>query len=155
MPQSPVRLFKRFAEFVPQEQIAALPKGTRGIYALYKSRRDDANPSRGTKRFDLVYVGMAASGRRGGIRSRLLSHRRRKEDLWTHFSAFQVWDNIRDEEVKELEGLFRHLYRKDTKANRLNVQRGFKKMRQIRQNNLRLWKDASLPPPSARYGRDT
>jgi hypothetical protein len=77
--------------------------------------------------------GMAVAGRRGGIRGRLTSHvkSKRKGKRWTHFSAFEVWDNIRQEEVAELEGLFRHIYRKDPDANRLNIQRGFKKARQL------------------------
>lgn len=150
MPQSELRLIKRFAEYVPQEHTSSVPTKIRGIYALYRRRR-----SRGKYRFDVVYVGMAAIGGRGGLRGRLISHRRRKGNLWTHFSVFQAWDNIRDEEIKELEGLFRHLYRKDTRANRLNVQRGFKKMRRIRQNDLGLWKDPIPAPPSARYGRAT
>jgi hypothetical protein len=33
--------------------------------------------------------------------------------------------------VTELEGLFRHIYRKDTKANRLNEQKGFKKIKTV------------------------
>jgi len=57
--------------------------------------------------------------------------------------CLEVWDNIRDEEIIELEGLFRHLYRKDSRANALNVQRGFKKARKVRRNNLRQWKDNS------------
>jgi hypothetical protein len=148
MPPSELRLIKRFAEFVPQERTLSVPKGIRGIYALYRRRRTG-----GKYKFDVVYVGMAAAGRRGGLRSRLNSHRKRKGHLWTHFSAFQAWDNIRDEEIKELEGLFRHLYRKDTKANRLNIHRGFKKMRGIRQNDLSLWSEPVPAPPSARYGR--
>jgi hypothetical protein len=52
---------------------------------------------------------------------------------------FEVWDNIRDEEVAEPEGLFRHIYRKDSAANRLNIERGFKKARSVRQNDLGKW----------------
>jgi len=74
-----------------------------------------------------------------GVRGRLESHVKRKGDLWTHFSAFEVWDNIRDEEIVELEGLFRHLYRKDSRANALNVQRNFRKATSVRQNNLEEW----------------
>jgi hypothetical protein len=97
------------------------------------------------EKFRVVYVGMAAAGRRGGIRGRLLRHAksRRKASLWTHFSAFEVWDNIRDEEVAELEGLLRHIYRKDPEANKLNIQKGFKKVRRVQQNDFARWK----PPP--------
>jgi hypothetical protein len=103
---------------------------------LYKARR-----SGGRQKYDVLYVGMAAAGRRGGIKGRLTSHAKRKRNLWTHFSAFEVWDNIRDEEVAELEGLFRHIYRKDSAASRLNIQRGFKKARLICQNDLTKWRE--------------
>ena len=100
------------------------------MYVLYCKRR-----KKGREKFDVVYVGMTTSG----MRSRLRSHQQKKGDLWTHFSAFEVWDNIRDEEIVELEGLFRHIYRKDSRANALNVQRGFKKAGKILKNNLRKW----------------
>lgn len=44
------------------------------------------------------------------------------------------WDNIREEEIRELEGIFRHIYRKDTRANKLNTQRSFKKLTQVRKD---------------------
>ena len=124
MPVSSLRLVKRSAEFISKESVNQLPRRLRGIYVLYKQRHRGVHP-----KFD----GMAAAGRRGGIRGRLTSHAKskRKGKLWTHFSAFEVWDNIRDEEIAELEGLFRHIYRKDPAANRLNIQRGFKKARKL------------------------
>ena len=72
---------------------------------------------------NVVYVGMAR-GERSGIKGRLRTHMKSKPDLWTHFSVFQVWDNISAQEVEELEGLFRHIYRYDTQANQLNAQKG-------------------------------
>lgn len=92
----------------------------RGIYVLYKHRPR-------VNRFDVVYVGMAAEGGN----PRLKSHRARKQTLWTHCSVFEVWDNITPAEVKELEGIFRHIYRKDSRASKLNVQRSFSKMRKL------------------------
>jgi hypothetical protein len=103
-----------------------LPTGLRGIYVLYRFRRK-------TGAFNVVYVGMARSGGRGGIRGRLKSHRRHKGDLWTHCSVFEVWDNIRDEEVIELEGLFRQIYARDQKANALNKQRSFGLLKQVQE----------------------
>ena len=122
-----------------------LPRKLRGIYVLYRLR-----PARGrirTEKYDVLYVGMATAGRRGGMRGRLSSHKRsrRKGNLWTHFSVFEVWDNIRDEEIAELEGLFRHIYRKDSAANSLNIQRGFKRARRVRDNNLRNWHAGRAP----------
>ena len=72
--------------------------------------------------YDVVYIGMAETS----IRRRLGTHRRHKAKFWTHFSYFEVWDNIGNEEITELEGLFRHLYRYDSRANALNRQKGYK-----------------------------
>jgi hypothetical protein len=139
MPQSELRLIKRCVEYKPKEEVSSLPRRLRGIYVLYKQRRH-----RGKEKYDVLYVGMASAGRRGGIRGRLNSHLKKKGDFWSHFSAFEVWDNIGTDEVAELEGLFRHLYRRDTKANSLNVQRGFKKVAKIRQNDLNKWKSSNV-----------
>lgn len=64
---------------------------------------------------------------------------RNKGKLWTHFSFYEVWDNISDEEIAELEGLFRHLYRFDSRANSLNRQKGYKKLRILRQRTEKEW----------------
>ena len=138
MPVSELRYIKRCAEFRPRKDMRFVPGNTRGIHALLRYRPR-------LKRYDVVYVGMAA-GPKAGIRSRLMSHSRskRKRKLWTHFSLFEVWENIRGEEVQELEGLFRHIYRKDTQTIRLNLQRSFKKLRKVRGNDLREWKRNSL-----------
>ncbi len=84
---------------------------------------------------------MTAAGRRGGIRGRLIRHARskRKKAVWTHFSVYEVWDNIRDDEVAELEGLLRHIYRFDPEANKLNIQKGFRKARSVKRSNLKDW----------------
>jgi hypothetical protein len=82
--------------------------------------------------YDVVYVGMAGGEIKSGIGGRLRSHIRKKKKQWTHFSAFEVWDNIREEEVRELEGVLRHLYRKDTRANSLAIQKKFHKLQHVR-----------------------
>jgi hypothetical protein len=136
MPQSELRLVKRSAEYIEKERVRELPRQLRGIYVLYRRQGNSSS-----EKYRVVYVGMAAAGRRGGIRGRLARHTKskRKAAVWTHFSAFEVWDNIRDDEVAELEGLLRHIYRYDPEANKLNIQKGFKKARRVRQNNLKLW----------------
>ena len=118
---SVLRLLKRREEFVPAADVERLPRGMRGIYVLYKHRPR-------VRRFDVVYVGMAAEG---GIRPRLRSHRVKKKDLWTHYSIFEVWDNITPAEVRELEGIFRHIYRRDSRAAKLNVQRSFGRIKKL------------------------
>ena len=128
--ETPLKLIKRFAEFRPQTEVNLVPRSRRGLYVLYRKHKKNKKD-----KYDVVYVGMTTSG----IASRLRSHKRKKGDLWTDFSAFEVWDNIRNEEIIELEGLFRHFYRKDSRANALNIHKGFKKLRPIRQNNLKRW----------------
>jgi len=132
MPKSELRLIKNALEYLPNTEISTVPRGTRGIYVLYKRRgkaRADAH------HYDLVYVGLASRS----IASRLRSHKRTKGGLWTHFSCFEVWDNISDEEIAELEGLFRHLYRYDSRSNALNKQKGYKKLGEVRRRTESVW----------------
>ncbi|MFH1022931.1 MAG: GIY-YIG nuclease family protein [Planctomycetota bacterium] len=117
MRQSPLRLIERRLEHLSIESIDALPKGLRGIYALFEAKAN--------RIFNVVYVGMSDAN----IRRRLRSHRRRKANLWTHCSVFTVWDNIREEEIRELEGILRHIYRHDAKANSLNAMKSFRAMK--------------------------
>jgi hypothetical protein len=125
-----LRLIYRCAEYKERNQIREVPWRTRGIYVLYKYRPK-------LRRYDVVYVGMARGA--AGILGRLRTHNRQKDD-WTHFSIFEVWANITQQEVEELEGLFRHIYRSDTRANRLNVQKKYKKLIKVRNNDPATWK---------------
>ena len=146
MPESELRLVRHFAEFRPKDEIKNLPHNLRGIYVLYQvlyerhltGRHKKKKTKKKTEKYSVVYVGMTA---RGGIRGRLLSHKRSKKKgkLWSHFSAFQVWDNIRNEEIVELEGLFRCIYRKDPEANALNAQKKFRRVERVRENDLGEW----------------
>ncbi len=120
MPQSQLRLIKRWCAYISKAKKKDVGASLRGIYVLYKHvRKTDA--------YNVVYVGMSASS----IRGRLSSHIKNKQGLWTHFSVFEVWDNIRKEEIKELEGLFREIYKKDSTANKLNKQGSFKKLKYV------------------------
>ena len=128
-----LKLVRRFTEFCPRDEINAVPSNTRGIYALLKY-----HPR--LKLYDVVYIGMAG-GISAGIKGRLKRHykSKTKADLWTHFSLFEVWPNITEDEIKELEGLFRQIYRKDKRANKLNKQKQFGKLKKVRENKLSLW----------------
>jgi len=131
MPVAANRWIRCVAEHRPKIEADRLPRGLRGIYILFRQRR-------ATGRYDVVYVGLSKTGMRG----RLLSHRRskRKSGVWTHFSVFVVWDNVMDAEIAELEGLFRHIYRYDTNANRLNMQKlhlPFKRVRVVDLSDLK------------------
>ena len=125
MPEAPLRLVHRSFEFAPRDAIDYVPHGTRGIYVLYKKRRVGSGQR---QRFDVVYIGLSTSD----IRLRLRHHFRKWEQEWTHFSIFSVWDNIRRDEIAELEGLFRHIYRHDTYANELNLARSYRQLTTVR-----------------------
>jgi hypothetical protein len=129
MPISETRFIKRCARWKRKSQINLVPRGTRGVYALLHHRpRID--------KYDVVYIGMAP---RGGMRSRLSSHSESDTKIWSHFSIFEVWDNISEVEIGELEGLFREIYRKDKRANRFNKQKRYKKLQDVRQDDLTGW----------------
>ena len=72
---------------------------------------------------NVVYIGMGGRGDSSGVKGRLRKHLKQKGGLWTHCSVFEVWDNITDSQVAELEALFRHVYARDERANALNVQK--------------------------------
>lgn len=120
-----LRLVRRCWQWIPKTQVKFVRQGLRGIYALHRYRPR-------LEKYDVVYVGMADG--RAGIRARLKAHAdsRRKRKLWTHFSTFEVWPNITEAEIAELEGLFREIYRKDKRANALNRQRRCRNLQNVR-----------------------
>lgn len=125
----PLRLIQRCAEFIRKEDFRRISGKRRGIYVLYRKRSQPLRRvnRKQRKRYDGLYIGMTDAS----VRWRLRSHARRKKD-WTHFSIYEAWPNITEEEIRELEGLFRHIYRYDGRASILNRQRGFKAIRGIR-----------------------
>ena len=102
------------------QYIDDLPRGMRGIYVLYKYRPR-------IRRYDVVYVGMAGKAEFG----RDCVPPQEEEGPLDPLLVFEVWDNITHAEVKELEGIFRHIYRRDSRAAKLNVQRTFAKMKRL------------------------
>jgi len=132
MPVSELRLIKHCVEFRDKSYIKKIPLRTRGIYVLYKKKSNKKKPK--GEAFDVVYIGMAGGEKKAGIGGRLRAHVKKKPKEWTHFSAFEVWDNIREEEVKELEGILRHIFRKDSHANKLGIQKSFKKLTRVRKH---------------------
>ena len=96
MPSAKMIFFKRCAEFRSRELLNQIPNNTRGIYALFKQN--------GPK-YDAIYIGMSR-GEKMGVKGRLKAHLKssRKSSEWTHFSIYEVHDNITSREVEELEG---------------------------------------------------
>jgi hypothetical protein len=120
----PLRLIDKKFELLHQEEIDMLPKGLRGIYVLYKTTPSDKprTPFR-----NVVYVGMSASG----IKGRLRVHRAdpRKRAHWDSCSVFSVWPNVRVDEIRELEGILRHIYRYDAESQAMNKQVAYIKLK--------------------------
>lgn len=133
-PKVVLRSIRRTAEFLEIKDIPNLKKRLRGIYVLYQA---NPTPKRGKRRYDVRYIGMAT---RGGMKGRLQAHKRskRKTGGWTHFSVFQVWDNITNQEIAELEGFARHIYRRDS-ASTLNIQRGHRPLSIIKNKKISEW----------------
>jgi len=127
-----LRLIKWCTQWQDKKNWEEVPVNLRGIYALHAG-----DPNKDI--YNVVYIGMAASGT--GIKRRLRNHVRskRKGDKWTHFSFYVVWENIRDDEIRELECLLQEIYRKDTDANSLARQKGCKRIKEVRRNRTPEW----------------
>lgn len=126
--QSPLRTIKRWRRYMPQEKLATVPRRTRGFYVLYEKDVET--------RYEVRYIGIAGSGPKGGsIRSRLRSHKRHKKG-WTHFSFFEVHDNVSGEEIREIEALLLQIFRHDPRIQLSNLQTGSRKFRQARMRDL-------------------
>lgn len=125
----PLRLIEQQLELINQNEIDALPKAMRGIYVLYCTQvsADPKKPYR-----NVVYVGMSARG----IKGRLRAHRKQKGELWDTCSVFAVWPNVREEEIRELEGILRHIFRFDPNAQQLNTQGRYQKLARTRKIEL-------------------
>lgn len=132
-----LRLVQSCWEYVDRTKFSEVGSARRGIYVLYQ---ENSIQIKGRKkiRFDVVYVGMTDRS----IRARLRSHHTKKKD-WSHFSVYAVWPNITNEEIEELEGLFRHIYSKDSRANILNAQKQYKALASIKTKSKDQWLNAT------------
>jgi hypothetical protein len=74
---------------------------------------------------------------RSSVGRRLARHKNDIAKSWSHFSVFEVNANVSEREIKELEGLFREVYRKDTKFNQLG---GYDRLQRVRNDDLKSWK---------------
>lgn len=127
--QSLLRLVKRWQRYRPKEDFRSVPRGTRGFYVLYNKKRGGA--------YEVRYIGVSGLGAKGRIDRRLRSHRRKKRD-WTHFSLFEVHDNITAAEIRELEALLLQIFRHDRRVGLANKQTGSRAFSALRRNGL--WK---------------
>ncbi|MDE3176800.1 MAG: GIY-YIG nuclease family protein [Pseudomonadota bacterium] len=141
-------LFKNYVEHVPKDKIREMvPELVRGIYVLFNENNDKLFSENSNKKMDVVYIGRSTLGKTQGVGARLLNHMRtkneKKEKPWSHFSVFEVWDNVSDLAIAELEALILHIYARDGSANKLNIQRNSKLFLTIRRNGRNEWKNRS------------
>jgi hypothetical protein len=108
---------RRYDEYVKKDRKSKVPIDAKGVYALLKKRRGG--------KFDVVHVGVSASG----IRDRLRQHARNqgRKGQWDYFSVFDVQPYVSSLTIEQLEELWKHIYRKGTRTNSLSLQQGLKK----------------------------
>ncbi len=114
--QSPLRIIKRWKRYEPREKWVEIPPGTRGFYVLYKQNGEN---------YEVTYIGVAGLGKKSGAKGRLKKHNAGKKG-WTHFSLFEVHDNITRDEIRELEALLLGIFRHDPRIELTNIQKGSK-----------------------------
>lgn len=135
--QSLLRLIKRWKRYELRAKWSDVPPGIRGLYVLYRKRRGTRDRA---KCYEVTYIGVAgiSATRRGSVRARLKSHDRNKPN-WTHFSFFEVHDNITRDEIREIEALLLGIFHHDPRIDLTNKQNGSSKLTQLRR--LSHWKD--------------
>ena len=123
--QSLLKLVKRWRRYQPLVEWKTVPRSTRGLYVLYRQKPPE--------QFEVFYIGVAGLGdvSRGGIRSRLRNHVKKKPG-WTHFSFFEVHDNVTSEEIRELEALLLGIFRHDRRIQLANKHSGSKRLAELR-----------------------
>ena|ERR1041385_5943485 len=115
MPKSKLTIFKRTIQFQKRETFSQIPSDIRGIYILHLGNPDDVCRS--------VYVGRSHG--KVGIKQRISEHTRHTSDhwKWTHFSVYEVHDNVSDVQIGELEGLLLYAHRKHPGICTINKQK--------------------------------
>jgi hypothetical protein len=121
--QSPLRIVKRWKRYVPRKHIAEIPRMTRGFYVLYREQPGG--------HYEVSYIGIGGLGKKSAIGGRIKSHNTHKKD-WTHFSFFEVHDNVTGDEIRELEGLLLAIFSDDSRIELSNIQTGSSKFKETR-----------------------
>jgi hypothetical protein len=122
--QSLLRFIKRWKRYEPRKNWSQIPRDTRGVYVLYRRGSADS--------YNVVYIPVAGLGMTGGggARSRLRRHNSRIKN-WTHYSVFEVHDNVTREEIREFEALLLGIFRRDPRIELTNKRKGSKKLYQL------------------------
>lgn len=136
--QAQFRMIKRCRLYERRKDWKPIPHLTRGLYVLYRQRPN----KKGKRVFEVAYIGVGGVARvvNSGVGARIRNHDKHKED-WTHYSFFEVHDNVSREEILELEGLLLRIFRHDPRIRLSNVQLGSRALRALSGNQA--WSDGS------------
>ena len=112
------KLIEKVWEHIPRDEFdlayEVIGHKVRGIYVLYQQKKD---------RFNVVYIGMSNTGMLGGRFKK--DHLKSKSKEWTHFSVFKVFTYVSESQIRELEGMFREIFRKDAYGLKYNKQKKY------------------------------
>lgn len=103
MQMSSLTLVKRQIEYLPAESVHRVPRNMHGLYVLYLHRPV-------TNRYNVRYIGMASGHKGHDVRQALQQNHPTR---WTHCSAYELWDGIGQDDNREVDALFLHIYRHD------------------------------------------
>jgi hypothetical protein len=129
--QSPLRLIKRCRLSLKQGDWQ-IPPITRGIYVLYREGLGHGK-RRILRCFYIGVGGISKNAAGSGVGGRIKHHAKSesKRHKWTHYSFFEVHDNISREEILELEGLFLRIFQHDPRIKLANVQLDSKTLKRL------------------------
>jgi len=123
--QSLLRIIKRWRRYEPRGKWTYLLPVTRGVYILYKKGSIRPNEKQ-KKDYQTIYIGVAGVSKdpKRGIGGRLREHDKTwKKGTWTHYSFFEVHDNVSRDEILELESFLLAIFRYDSRIKLENKQR--------------------------------
>ncbi len=130
--QSLLRIIKRWRRYEQRGDWRFVLPITRGVYVLYLLKRG---------KYRVVYIGVAGVTKvqKSGIASRLRSHHKKRKN-WTHYSFFEVHDNVSHDEIRELESFLLSIFRHDDRIGLENKQKSSKAFSKLRKTEA--WRDA-------------
>lgn len=126
--QAPLRMIKEWQQLRPRKELKNIRVKTRGVYVLYQEQTPGE--------LRLIYIGVAGLGEKGksGAKGRLERHAAGKMK-WTHFSLFEVHDNVTSDEIREIEALLLVILRKDSRISLENKQTSTRRLNKVLTRN--------------------
>lgn len=127
--QTALRLVKKCRLYLKRDSFDdEIPHVTRGIYVLY---------SKEGEQFKVTYIGVGGARAKiatSGVRGRLKKHDKKTGKYvknWTHYSYFEVHDNVSGAEILELESLLLTIFEHDKRIRLDNIQHGLKALKKL------------------------